>query len=102
VREPAPGEPGEARALAAALGKHRAVGAVAWEGAAPGARTAVVRVRGSDLDACALALADASVETGAVIEAVTRAAPALAEVQARALGALAERRRVLAVQGARS
>ena len=70
------------RALAAAVCAHPAVRAAYWDDPPSGSgRPAVLRVRGADRDACALAVIDAAASAGIAIEAITSAAPDLAAVR---------------------
>ncbi len=70
------------RALAAAVCAHPAVRAAYWDDPPSGSgRPAVLRVRGADRDACALAVLDAAASAGIAIEAITSAAPDLAAVR---------------------
>ncbi|MFO0593207.1 MAG: hypothetical protein U0441_37030, partial [Polyangiaceae bacterium] len=73
---------GPLRALAATVSAHPAVRAAYWEdpGAGTG-RAAVLRVRGADRDACALAILDAAASAGVAIEAITTSNPDLAAVR---------------------
>src|SRR5262249_40665133 len=54
---------------------------VAWEEVPASSGGTSLRLRG-DLDACALAVAEATVETGALVEAMTTVAPGLSDVRA--------------------
>jgi ABC-2 type transport system ATP-binding protein len=78
-------EPAPVRTLARLLADRTEVRAVAWsEAPGPHPRAAELRLSGDDLDACALALVDAAVEAGVVIEAVAPASPGLVQVRAAA------------------
>ena len=52
----------------------------------------LLRLSGTDIDACALALADAATEVGAVIEAISPASPSLTRLRAATEAAEALRR----------
>ena len=81
------------RALARLLADRTEVRAVAWsEATGPYPRAAELRLSGADLDACALALTDAAVEAGVVIEAVAPASPGIVQVRAAAEALLTFRR----------
>ncbi|MDC0746217.1 ATP-binding cassette domain-containing protein [Polyangium mundeleinium] len=81
------------RALARLLADRTEVRAVAWsEAEGPYPRAAELRLSGADLDACALALTDAAVEAGVVIEAVAPASPGIVQVRAAAEALLTFRR----------
>lgn len=73
------------RRLAQALADKPEVSSVAWTDAdVQPSRSAELRLSGSDLDACALALADAATDVGAVVEAITPASPGIARLRAAA------------------
>jgi len=73
---------GPLRVLAAAVAAHPAVRGAYWEDPPSGSgRPGVLRVRGADRDACALAVLDAAASAGIAIEAITSAAPDLATVR---------------------
>ena len=81
------------RRLAQALADRPEVSSVAWSDAAgQSAQAAELRLSGSDLDAAALALADAATEVGAVVEAITPASPGLTRLRAAADAAESLRR----------
>ncbi|MDC3956630.1 ATP-binding cassette domain-containing protein [Polyangium jinanense] len=81
------------RVLARLLSDRPEVRAVAWsEAAGPYPQAAELRLSGEDLDACALALTDAAVEAGVVIEAVAPASPGIVQVRAAAEALLTFRR----------
>jgi len=81
LRDPEAGSPG-VRELAAALADRREIAAVSWDEGQAGAPAATVRVRGADLDACAVALADAAVQAGVIVDAIACTVPALTQVRA--------------------
>lgn len=92
-----PTDPGQGlapiRRLAQALADRPEVSSVAWSDAAgQSAQAAELRLSGSDLDAAALALADAATEVGAVVEAITPASPGLTRLRAAADAAESLRR----------
>ncbi len=81
------------RRLARALAERPEISSVAWYGSGNSSdRAAELRLSGTDLDACALALADAATEVGAVIDAITPASPGLNRLRAAADAADALRR----------
>jgi ABC-2 type transport system ATP-binding protein len=69
------------RQLAAALSARAEVRAVAWDDPGQQSPGGMLRLRG-DLDAIALAVADATLETGVVVEAMTTVAPGMDAVHA--------------------
>jgi ABC-2 type transport system ATP-binding protein len=90
--EPGNGRP--AAALARALADRPEVLAAAWEQQGPGsAQGSSVRIRGEDLDACALALANAAEAAGVIVDAIIPAAPGLGQVRSAAESILAWQRR---------
>jgi len=71
------------RLLARALAARPEISSVAWNDLpASSSQASELRLSGTDLDACALALADAATEVGAVIEAITPASPGLTRLRA--------------------
>ncbi|MBK9258808.1 MAG: ATP-binding cassette domain-containing protein [Polyangiaceae bacterium] len=71
------------RLLARVLAERPEVSSVAWNDKQDAsAQAAELRLSGSDIDACALALADAATEVGAVIEAIAPASPGLTRLRA--------------------
>lgn len=92
----APGDSPAVRALAAAVTEHPAVRAALWEDPPPGSgRAPVLRVRGPDRDACALAVIDAAARAGVALESITSAVPDLPAVRSAAV-ARVQRARSLA------
>ncbi len=84
-----PAEPNEGlapvRVLARLLAERPEVSSVAWSDKHDSPpHAAELRLSGSDLDACALALADAATEAGAVIEAIAPASPGITRLRAAA------------------
>jgi ABC-2 type transport system ATP-binding protein len=81
------------RRLARALATHPEISSVAWNDPSTGSSQASeLRLSGTDIDACALALADAATEVGAIIEAILPASPSLTRLRAAAEAAEALRR----------
>lgn len=81
------------RLLARLLAARPEISSVAWSDQPTGSSQASeLRLSGTDIDACALALADAATEVGAVIEAITPASPSLTRLRAAAEAAEALRR----------
>lgn len=74
------------RAVASAVGAHPAVRAAYWDDPSKGSgRPSVLRVRGADRDACALAVIDAAASARVAVEAITSAAPDLGAVRSASL-----------------
>lgn len=94
-----PGESGTGmapiRLLARALAQRPELTSVTWTDSPTSSQACELRLSGTDLDACALALADAAEEVGAVIEAITPASPGLTRLRAAAEAADALRRAVV-------
>lgn len=91
ARDPDVGHAG-VRELAAALASRPEVRAVMWEehrGAGPGGSS--LRVRSDDIEACSAAILEASIETGAIIDAIAPVTPGLASVRAAANALYARR-----------
>ena len=74
-------DPGQARELSAALARRPEVRAVSFREGPPG-EAALITVSGDRADACALAVIEAALSTGAEIEALTEHSPALGDVRA--------------------
>lgn len=73
------------RRLAQALTGRPEVTSVTWNDEMTSAtQPAEIRLSGVELDACALALADAATETGAIVEAIAPAAPGMTRLRAAA------------------
>lgn len=92
-----PAEQGEGlapiRRLARALSGRPEVTAVAWnDESASTSQAAEIRLSGLDLDACALALADAATEVGAIVEAIAPSTPGFTRLRAAAEASEALRR----------
>jgi len=92
-----PAEPAEGlapiRRLAQALSGRSEVTSVAWNDEPSSmAQAAEIRLSGLDLDACALALADAATEVGAIVEAIAPSSPAFTRLRAAAEASDALRR----------
>jgi ABC-2 type transport system ATP-binding protein len=83
LREPPLGAGPGVRELAAALAAQPNLRAIAWDDTSPATdhRTSTLRLRG-DVDACALALAEAAVDVGVVIDAISCSAPGLTQIRA--------------------
>ncbi len=81
------------RLLARVLAARPEISSVAWnDNPADSSRASELRLSGTDIDACALALADAATEVGAVIDAIMPASPSLTRLRAAAEAAEALRR----------
>jgi ABC-2 type transport system ATP-binding protein len=81
------------RLLARALATRPEISSVTWnDDPATAAHASELRLSGTDIDACALALADAATEVGAVIEAISPASPSLTRLRAATEAAEALRR----------
>ncbi|MEO7331305.1 MAG: ATP-binding cassette domain-containing protein, partial [Minicystis sp.] len=75
--------PAGLRALAAELSRSPAVRAVSWEDtSSTKASVALIELRGESAEACATALIEAALTTGATVDAFAPTAPDLAEVRA--------------------
>jgi ABC-2 type transport system ATP-binding protein len=81
------------RLLARALAERPEISSVAWnDQTGSSSQASELRLSGNDLDACALALADAATEVGAIIEAIAPASPGLTRLRAAAEASEALRR----------
>jgi ABC-2 type transport system ATP-binding protein len=81
------------RLLARVLAERPEISSVAWtDSPASSSQASELRLSGNDIDACALALADAAAEVGAIIEAIAPASPGLTRLRAAAEAAEALRR----------
>lgn len=82
----ATGSSASLRVVAASLSAHPAVRAAYWEDPPAGSgRPPVLRVRGPDRDACALAILDAAASSRIAVEAITSASPDLGAVRSASL-----------------
>lgn len=72
------------RLLVRDLAERPEISSVAWQISPAADQLAELRLSGTDLDACALALADAATEVGAVIEAITPGSQGLTRLRAAA------------------
>ena len=71
------------RLLARVLSARPEISSVAWnDNQDASSQASEIRLSGRDIDACALALADAATEVGAVIEAIAPASPGLTRLRA--------------------
>ncbi len=82
------------RLLARVLAAHPDISSVTWSDHPTVSQACELRLSGTDIDVCALALADAATEVGAVIEAITPASPSFTRVRAAAEAAEALRRTI--------
>jgi ABC-2 type transport system ATP-binding protein len=81
------------RLLAGALAAHPEISSVASkDDPTSSLQASELRLSGTDIDVCALALADAATEVGAVIESIAPASPSLTRLRAAAEAAEALRR----------
>ena len=82
----AAGDGAAVRALAASLAESPAVRAALWEDPPQGSgRAPVLRVRGANRDACALAVLDAAARAGIALESITSSVPDLPAVRSAAV-----------------